>query len=1177
MTVTHLNHNAREHQGHGHLHHHQTDNRGLRKVQAFSHLDCGACNSSGTTPTAILNKVVAAANLKNGMSRYQRSSSPGSRNLVMPGRSSTGTFPSSYEPHSTYSRNPREEYSTPRSGGVIPISTEVYTNYPPPPPGSAYSGRPRARAGSDAIPPSIRTRNVVHDIVTSRPSSPVVRNYETVHVKPSTSKHEHKKMYTIDNGSAKLIAETEIPPREHRKERAGYQSTVSGGTASRTREIDDTSYSYTDPAGMFRDTEPRWRARRGSIDNRRPVSMIDGYQLPPPPPPPRTTRESGPPPSTRGFDKISPLSRGTGSLRDPGRASLRDVPVRSSSRDGHRPSIPSRDLPVRSASRDGHRPHTYDPYREEGPYARAAAHRSTTVLPIVINPPRDNREDRYYQEEYEDREREARRSRRFEDEAVASRGFGIRSGSSDRHGSNSSSAEVLPRPPPPPPSNPAAAIYSEPLVKIPSVSDYAPKPVMDDRRSRPEPRLAPGPPPPVMDDRRDRVEPPRRNSILHDYSQPPVMDDRRDRVETSRRNSVVNNYTPPPVMDDRRDRVEPPRRNSVLHEYPPTPREERPKSRAMPREERPPPPLAHREERRESRADPRNDYLPTPVRVDRRNSVDHRDRDRDNQRERERGDRKEREHERPREREREREYERPREREREYDEPRREDKSRREDKGREDKGREDKTREEKTRDLAAKGVAAAGVAAAGAMAGAAYQDKKHREKKEESDEERRKSDEERRKSRHGSNDKEEDREKKHADHDRDDRKKDKKEVIDPDEDYRRRVQQAEIELTRQRSSEDDRSGSDRERRRRDRREREERERQEKERRDRPLEIQEAPPPPALRREDILPPPKEAIPIPVPVRREPVPAGRGRDYAESMHSDDQHNRYDSRQSSFLNGPILPEPESIGREASATAGASSTSGPLVSTKNGGSPSETAEEKELRERRVTIVEPRKDDSAPEVPVKGILRRPTKVFPEYPNPIREGVTPLKERLEKKGASAKEIPKDAKWTKIDRKLVNPQALEEKGVRFEERHECVIVLSVLTRDEISAFAKRTEEIRDEREERYRKDKSRSRRHPEDDKGEGQSSDSEGEYRRRHERESRHEKEKELGGDPERERERGGDRERERGERDRDSHRRRDYDDDYSPEEDRRAVEDGKRKKRGGRAEDDSYMSGGLGR
>lgn len=937
---------------------------------------------------SILNQVVAAANLKNGMSRYQRSSSPGSRKLVIPGRSSTGTFPSSYEPHSGYSRSPRDDYATPRSGGVVPISTEVYTNYPPSAPGSAYSGRPRARAGSDAIPPSIRTRAVIHDNGVARPSSPLTRNYETVHVKPATTRHEHKKMYSIDNGSARLIAETEVAPRDNRKERSSYHLTGSGGTSSRSRDIDDASFSYTDPAGMYRDTEPRYRSRRGSVDrdNRRPVSMIDAYMLPPPP---RPTREAGPPPSTRGFDKIVPLGRGSGSLRDPVRSSARDVPVRSSSRDGHRPS-------------------TYDGYREDTSYDRTPL-RASTVMPIVLNPARDNREDRYYQEEYDGRERDPRRSRRFEDEAVAARGFGIRSGSVDRHRSNSSSAEVLARPPPPPPPGPAAAIYgSEPLVKIPSVSDYAPKPVMEDRRTRAEPRMASGLPLPVLDDRKDRVEP---------------------------------------------------RKTSNVNDYPPPPREERPMSRAMPREERLPPrddrsaPREERRDRGEPRSEPRdlprNDYLPAPVREERRSSEDRRDRDRDSQRDRDRGDRKEREHDRTREREREREREYERPREREYDEPRREDKPRRDEKGREDKGREDKPREDKTRDLAAKGVAAAGVAAAGAMAGAVYQDKRNRDKREESDEERRKS-------RREPNDKEDDRERKYAERDRDDRRKDKKEAIDPDEDYRRRVQQAELELTRQRSNEDDRSGSDRERRRRDKREREERERQEKERRDRPLEIQDAPPPAALRREDILPMPKEAVPV----RREPVPVGRGRDYSESVaRSDDQHNHYDSRQSNVLNGPILSEPESIGRELPATAGATATAGALVSTRNGGPASETADEREQRERRVTIVEPRKDDPLPEVPVKGILRRPTKVFPEYPNPIREGVTPLKERLEKKGASLKEIPKDAKWTKIDRKLVNPQALEEKGVRFEERLDCVIVLSVLTRDEISAFAKRTEEIR----------------------------------------------------------------------------------------------------------------------
>ena len=113
---------------------------------------------------------------------------------------------------------------------------------------------------------------------------------------------------------------------------------------------------------------------------------------------------------------------------------------------------------------------------------------------------------------------------------------------------------------------------------------------------------------------------------------------------------------------------------------------------------------------------------------------------------------------------------------------------------------------------------------------------------------------------------------------------------------------------------------------------------------------------------------------------------------------------------------------------------------------------------DRRVTIVEPSKHAPAPEPVIKGILRKPTEKFPEHPNSVREGVTPLKDRLKKDGAG-KEIPDGAKWTKIDRRLVNPQALEEKGERFEERQDFVIVLRVLTKDEIQEFATRTNEIR----------------------------------------------------------------------------------------------------------------------
>jgi hypothetical protein len=63
----------------------------------------------------------------------------------------------------------------------------------------------------------------------------------------------------------------------------------------------------------------------------------------------------------------------------------------------------------------------------------------------------------------------------------------------------------------------------------------------------------------------------------------------------------------------------------------------------------------------------------------------------------------------------------------------------------------------------------------------------------------------------------------------------------------------------------------------------------------------------------------------------------------------------------------------------------------------------------------------------------------------------------------AKIVPPNARWTKIDRRLVNPQALEEAKERFEERLDCVIVLRVLTKVEIQSLANRTRDIREMRE------------------------------------------------------------------------------------------------------------------
>lgn len=103
---------------------------------------------------------------------------------------------------------------------------------------------------------------------------------------------------------------------------------------------------------------------------------------------------------------------------------------------------------------------------------------------------------------------------------------------------------------------------------------------------------------------------------------------------------------------------------------------------------------------------------------------------------------------------------------------------------------------------------------------------------------------------------------------------------------------------------------------------------------------------------------------------------------------------------------------------------------------------------------IQPRDNPSSnPDTPPKGILKQPTRKFPEDPNAVREGVAPLKEEAEKKGA-----PEGARWTKIRKSLVSPAALEGRE-RFEERTDDVIVLRVLSQEEIEAYSNRTAEIR----------------------------------------------------------------------------------------------------------------------
>ncbi|KAH8880759.1 hypothetical protein GQ53DRAFT_736224 [Thozetella sp. PMI_491] len=103
----------------------------------------------------------------------------------------------------------------------------------------------------------------------------------------------------------------------------------------------------------------------------------------------------------------------------------------------------------------------------------------------------------------------------------------------------------------------------------------------------------------------------------------------------------------------------------------------------------------------------------------------------------------------------------------------------------------------------------------------------------------------------------------------------------------------------------------------------------------------------------------------------------------------------------------------------------------------------------------------SPPEIdekkPIKGILKPPKAQFPEELNPIREGVAPHKDD-QKKAA----VPTGARWTKINRRLVNPEALTIGKERFEVRDDFVIVLRVLSKEEIEAYIVATAQLREMR-------------------------------------------------------------------------------------------------------------------
>ncbi|THZ18265.1 hypothetical protein D6C91_05580 [Aureobasidium pullulans] len=837
---------------------------------------------------------------------YHRTSSPGSRRLAHPARLSDGYYPASatttYPPSNT-------AYASPRSSGerIVPVSTTTFVTR------DAYSGRPRRSTLTDpsrpnSIPTATTTNTTVpvhprsrpaviqssHDR-THSPSSPL--GYSTrasdYYAIPATSHrdHSHKKLYSIDSGGkSRLVADVDINTSHsssHRRHSIDRNSDRHGsshhrpkgyhlsGSSTRKSEADQ-GFSYTDPAAMYRETEPRWRNRAGSVEATRPrpsSALVEPYH------PRSSAREPGPP-TSRALDKFNDTA---------GRAATTREPPRSSNRLSYQ-----------------------EPQYNNDGYISSSSRHSTAV--------HQDRTRDVYPREVE----RARPTQRYEDRSVERRGFGIRSGSQDRynHNMNKGSSESF------------DAYYS------------------DRDREHPPPRSDPRAYDYPKDSDREREYRPRDKDRLRDDGYASERDrhndrDRRDRDRRDRDRDV----TPRGSGDSLTNTLLPAAATAAIGGL-----------GAM------------------AAAAYGSD---TTVKGRDR---DYEDRDRDRDRDRER------------DREREREQ---REREQEY--------------------------ERKQRD----------------------REKEHRER------EREKREREKERERDVDKDSEKERERLH------------------DRETRPRDRPRERERDRPRHSSSSDSGQDKHR---------------SSRRHRTLGDDNSPP----QEKDTRFVPDERQRIPEPDERQRAPERERVPPVDPPAEIDPDEDYRRRMEQAQRDLGLHDNPDSDRERRAR-----DTEPLHHRPPAPAAAATVDypESTARENRVRIVEPPSDREDSQ-PVKGILKRPTQKFPEDPHPVREGVAPLKETT-KDG-----IPAGARWTKIDRRLVNPKALEEAQERFEERLDCVIVLRVLTKDEIQKLADKTLAIREEarsygeedherheRRENRRRERERERR----ERDEYEDHDSEDEY------------------------------------------------------------------------------------
>ncbi|KAF6797607.1 zinc finger protein [Colletotrichum sojae] len=207
--------------------------------------------------------------------------------------------------------------------------------------------------------------------------------------------------------------------------------------------------------------------------------------------------------------------------------------------------------------------------------------------------------------------------------------------------------------------------------------------------------------------------------------------------------------------------------------------------------------------------------------------------------------------------------------------------------------------------------------------------------------------------------------------------------------------------------------------------------------------------------------KEKVPVPV-ERSDRMDRSERSERYERPEWSDRYDRFEredkSDRQTYADLPIRdtkertpsPKKESQPKRESPVS-MPSTESAIVSTRDDSRGRETTPPRS-EEKQVRVVSPPRDKSEAK-PLKGILKTPSR-FPEEDNPVREGVAPHKD--DKK---LKEVPPGARWTKISRKIVNPEALTVGKERFEVRDDFVIVLRVLSKEEIQAYAAATQVLR----------------------------------------------------------------------------------------------------------------------